>query len=171
MLDKTIPSRAEREFGTLCFSQTGEDGILNCLLPAQGFYIDVGAHHPLRYSNTHLLYRRGWTGINIDPTPASMKNFNKYRPRDTNLEIAIGESRRRRRFYVFQEGAFNTFDSKVAKNLIQNGTTKLIAVHSVPCLPLGEVCRKYVRKGQNIGLLTVDAEGHDLEILNKYSRR
>ncbi len=55
VLDKTIPSRAERDHGTLCFSQTGEDGILNCFLPSQGFYIDVGAHHPCDIP-THICF-------------------------------------------------------------------------------------------------------------------
>jgi FkbM family methyltransferase len=168
VLDKTIPSRAERDHGTLCFSQTGEDGILNCFLPSQGFYIDVGAHHPLRYSNTHMLYRRGWRGINIDPTPGSMTTFEKFRQRDTNLEIAISRSTKKRRLYVFEEGGYNTFDKKTANGLLRNKKAQLLMSRIVPCLSLKEVCRKYVPTGQNIGLLTVDAEGHDVEILESH---
>jgi len=171
LLDKTVPSRVEREFGTLCFSQTGEDGILNSLLPAKGFYFDVGAHHPLRYSNPHLLYRRGWSGINIDPTPNSMDLFEQIRTRDINLEIAVGKYSQRRKFYVFKEGASNTFDSEMAKDLIQKKTTELIGCRTVPCLPLKKICQKHVPAGQDIGLLSVDAEGHDLEILESHDWR
>jgi hypothetical protein len=41
----------------LCYAQDGEDLILDRLLEGQqsGFYVDIGAHHPLRFSNTYLL--------------------------------------------------------------------------------------------------------------------
>ena len=31
-----------------------------------GIYVDVGAHHPIQRNNTHLLYKSGWRGVNID---------------------------------------------------------------------------------------------------------
>ncbi len=34
-----------------------------------GFYVDVGAHHPMLYSNTYYFYKQGWSGINIDAMP------------------------------------------------------------------------------------------------------
>ena len=51
-------------FGSLCYSQEGEDMILSKIFGGQksGFYVDVGAHHPLRFSNTYLFYLRGWGG-------------------------------------------------------------------------------------------------------------
>ena len=61
-------------FGSLCYSQEGEDMILGKIFSGQkhGFYVDVGAHHPLRFSNTYLFYLKGWRGINIDAMPGSM---------------------------------------------------------------------------------------------------
>ena len=43
------------------FSQEGEDIILNNILndKKSGFYIDIGAHHPVRFSNTYLFYLKG----------------------------------------------------------------------------------------------------------------
>ena len=32
----------------------------------KGVYIDVGCNHPIKFNNTYLLYKRGWSGINID---------------------------------------------------------------------------------------------------------
>jgi hypothetical protein len=40
-----------------------------------GFYVDVGAHHPRRYSNTNYFYKRGWKGINIEPNPDALRIF------------------------------------------------------------------------------------------------
>ncbi|WP_233706612.1 FkbM family methyltransferase, partial [Helicobacter marmotae] len=76
------------------YSIEGEDRILSALMGDKegksGFYVDVGAHHPFRYSNTYLFYTWGWMGINIDATPGSMAAFRKHRPRDINIECAIG---------------------------------------------------------------------------------
>ena len=74
------------------YSQDGEDMVLRKIFKNQkmGFYVDIGAHHPKRFSNTHLLYKKGWKGINIDATPGSMKLFNQLCPRDTNLELGVG---------------------------------------------------------------------------------
>jgi hypothetical protein len=62
-----------------CYSQEGEDLIASRLFPNQstGFYVDIGAHHPTRFSNTYLLYTKGWRGINIDPLPGSKELFDK----------------------------------------------------------------------------------------------
>src|ERR1700733_13651528 len=81
--------------GIRSHSQEGEDRVLASLLlkahggilPSSGFYVDVGAHDPFRFSNTYFFYRRGWSGINIDAMPGSMRRFISHRPRDLNLEL------------------------------------------------------------------------------------
>ncbi len=65
---KYLGERSKYEFAS--FSQEGEDRILAALLGLRearkpGFYVDVGAHHPERFSNTLIFYNRGWRGINI----------------------------------------------------------------------------------------------------------
>lgn len=46
------------------YSHCGEDVFVDAYFrnKKQGFYVDVGAHHPKRYSNTALLYERGGGG-------------------------------------------------------------------------------------------------------------
>jgi hypothetical protein len=75
----------------LSYAQEGEDMVLRRIFEDQplGFYVDVGAHHPVRFSTTYFFYRRGCRGINIDATPGSMDAFRRLRPRDINLEVAI----------------------------------------------------------------------------------
>ena len=65
-----------------------------------GFYVDVGAHHPKRFSNTYFFYKKGWYGINIDATPGIMENFKKMRKRDINLNIGISDTTGERDFYI-----------------------------------------------------------------------
>ena len=56
-----------------------------------GFYVDAGCYHPLHLSNTHLLYKRNWSGINIDLSEFSIALFNYLRPRDININAAISD--------------------------------------------------------------------------------
>ena len=52
----------------LACATEGEDIIGSQLLREvkRGFYIDIGANHPVNYSNTFSLYKSGWRGIGID---------------------------------------------------------------------------------------------------------
>ena len=61
------------------YSMIGEDLFVDWFFKKKkiGFYVDVGCYHPLQLSNTYLLYKRGWSGINIDLDKNS--TFNEYR--------------------------------------------------------------------------------------------
>ena len=58
------------------FSQYGEDTIIRKHFnKSEGFYIDVGAHHPFRQSNTASLWLHGWQGVNVDANSESVEVF------------------------------------------------------------------------------------------------
>lgn len=150
------------------YSQEGEDIILDKLFgqQAKGFYIDVGAHHPMRFSNTYSFYRRGWCGINIDAMPASMLAFRKSRPRDINLEMAILKERGSLKYYQFNEPALNGFSASLSEQRDGLGSYKVIGVVEMEGLPLGEVLEKYMPATiRQIDFMSVDVEGLDLEVL------
>jgi hypothetical protein len=153
--------------GVRSYSQEGEDRILDRLLGSapEGFYVDVGAHHPIRFSNTFLFYRRGWRGVNIDAMPGSMRLFDKYRPRDTNIETGIGLETDTIPFYVFNEPALNSFDRELAesRNL---PPWKIEKVIDVRVAPLREVLHGRLPRENVPSFLTVDVEGRDLEALS-----
>jgi FkbM family methyltransferase len=146
------------------FAQEGEDLILERMFEhqANGIYVDVGAHHPRRFSNTLLLYRRGWHGVNIDASPGSMEAFRGQRARDINLEIGVAAVAEERDFYVFNDPALNTFDAARAK-VLDKPPYKLERVHKVRCAPLSVILDEHSIRA--IDLLTIDAEGFDFEVL------
>lgn len=166
MSDGVIKCFERASGGAVHYSQEGEDIILARLLGGKnkGFFVDVGAHHPTRFSNTYELYRRGWRGINIDATPGSMKLFNRLRPGDLNLELAISDRKESMVFSMFQEGALNTFDRKLSQNYISSGWEAAGTVELIP-QPLTLVLDKYLEPGQKIDILSVDVEGEDLGVL------
>ena len=65
----------------------------------KGFYLDIGAHHPIHRNNTQLLFNKGWSGINIDVNQFSIDLFNFLRPNDLNLLTAISDHEGEITFY------------------------------------------------------------------------
>lgn len=153
-------------FTNFSYSQEGEDMILNRIFERQqsGTYVDVGAHHPFRFSNTYFFYKKGWRGINIDPMPGIMRLFNKYRKGDINIETGVAGEKGTLTYHMFAEGALNTFDEKTAQGYISSGQ-KLVSKKNVAVAPLAEILDTYLSPGRMIDFLTIDAEGLDTIIL------
>ena len=84
-----------------------------------GFFVDVGAFHPIALSNTYSLYCRGWQGINVEPRPKVAREFAAFRPRDTTLSVAIGSDivRTTMPMHVFVQGEYSTLDTLRAREL------------------------------------------------------
>jgi FkbM family methyltransferase len=148
------------------YSQEGEDILLSRIFGEQteGFYVDVGAHHPRRFSNTCFFYKRGWRGINIDALPGSMKVFQKLRPHDINLELAVSEREQVLTYYMFNEPALNGF-SKTISEKRQTDEYKITNTIDVLAFPLYVILDKHLPLGQSIDFLSVDVEGLDLQVL------
>ena len=150
------------------YSQYGEDLLLASFLHnvEQGFYVDVGAHHPLRFSNTQYFYERGWHGINIDATPGSMARFHKYRTRDINLECGVGREAGLLDFYMFNEPALNGFSQELSQKREQaTNIYHIERVVAVAVKPLAHILDVHLPKGIRIDFLSIDAEGLDESVL------
>lgn len=153
------------------FSQEGEDLILQKIFhnKNKGFYVDIGAHHPFRYSNTYLLYKRGWKGINIDASPNVAQMFDKTRSCDTNLNIAVSNSKQSA-LYIFEDSALNTLSKTNAESTIKSGQSKLIKKVQVKTKKLSDILEKYANR-QKIDFMNIDVEGLELEVLKSNNWR
>jgi FkbM family methyltransferase len=151
-----------------CYSQEGEDLVLARIFEGRndGFYVDVGACHPFRFSNTWLLYRRGWRGINIDATPNSMEEFRRERPRDINLQYFVSSSEASRRFFIMNEPALNSASKELVDLRSRAGSRyHLVETVTVESRSLAHILDENLPHGQAIDLLSVDVEGFDLDVL------
>lgn len=151
----------------ISYSQEGEDLLLQQLLDTSkpGFYVDIGAHHPTRISNTHALYLKGWRGINIDATPGCMQVFNQVRKNDINIEIAIAQDANPMVFYLFDEPALNTFDAKKAEKIITESSFKLLDKKVIQTKRLEEVLDQYLPTNQLIDFMNIDVECFEIQVL------
>lgn len=155
-------------FARKSYSQEGEDLILWVLLRERinrpGFYVDIGAHHPCRFSNTCIFYKKGWYGINVDATPGSMRQFKRLRRRDINLEYGISCEEGEMTFFIFDEPALNTFSEELAREYQEKGR-KLIGKHTVATRTLASLLNEYMPAGTEIDFMSIDVEGHELQVL------
>lgn len=157
-------------FSTRSFAQDGEDVLLYAFFKYKkrghkGFYVDIGAHHPFRFSNTALFYRKGWRGINIEPTPHLIRLFYKHRRRDINLQAAVSDQSGSLTFFEFNEPAINGFDEKLSLERASMSQYQLLSKREVPVFTLKDILDKHLPEKQNIDFFTIDVEGHDLNIL------
>lgn len=188
-LKSYLPSSIKRMFWRLkyyyldgyankSYSQEGEDMILKRMFENQssGFYVDVGAHHPKRFSNTYFFYKRGWCGINIDAMPGSMNEFNRVRSRDTNIEKPISGKIETLTYYAFNEPALNGFSKSISQDRDGTSGYKIEFTKNIETATLEDVLDQYLPEDQTIDFLSVDVEGLDFEVikslnLNKYRPR
>jgi len=151
-----------------CFGQEGEDLIVGRLFDGvkNGFFVDVGAHHPFRFSNTWLLYQRGWRGINIDATPGAMAVFRRWRPEDINIECLVSTDTRPRPYFLHDEPALNTMSEDLVKRrALESPQYRMRETIMLEARTLASILEQHVSQGCGIDLLNVDVEGHDLEVL------
>ena len=149
------------------YSQWGEDLLINEYFKDKknGAYLDVGCFHPVMYSNTYLLHKKGWHGINIDINETSVDLFNILRPNDFNFCTTIDYSQKDFKVYydhpfspvnTLDESYYNEFKSKFFKN---------VAFKTIKSQSFDEILKK--TKIKDIDFLNIDVEGMDLRILKQ----
>ena len=171
-----IKNRFIGQFPRVSYSRTGEDLIMEELFRNKysGFYVDIGAYHPINFSNTYKYYLKGWKGINIDPSIETINSFNRVRPRDINLNLAVGEAAGVSDYFVFENDASMNTISQVFMEEAQKKIGLILSEkREIEVDTLESVFNKYLPKNVAIDILSVDVEGIDFEVLksnnwNKY---
>jgi FkbM family methyltransferase len=155
------------EYARRSYSQYGEDMVLRAVFaryPAtyHGFYVDIGAHHPMRFSNTRLFYEQEWSGICVDPLPDCSMLYARHRPRDKFIKAGVAEKEGEMTYFMFSEPAINTFSEKFARE----NAALVKEKETVKTYSLRRILTDHLPPGRKIDFLSVDAEGLDLEILH-----
>lgn len=153
-------------FGKKYYGQWGEDIVLDKFFAEKnrGFFVDVGAYHPMHYSNTYLLYKNGWRGINIDANPNSIRLFNLHRRRDINLNYGVSENAATKTYFVFNHQSCNTFSAEQKEEMLRKSFIRLIEEKEILCVPLQKLLDEHAPHTP-IDLLNIDVEGMGLEVL------
>lgn len=128
-----------------------------------GFYIDVGAQSPESDSVTKAFSLLGWRGINVEPHPTYFAQLVKLRPRDINLDVAVGEQSGSLMMNFFDDSGLSTADLEIASRHAAAGYA--VRTQEVSMLTLAEVWRMHVPDIQQVHFLKVDVEGLERAVL------
>lgn len=151
-------------YGEVIYSQDGEEVYLKnrFINKKQGIYVDVGANHPFRFSNTYWAYVNGWRGINIEPDIVNYKLLENFRHNDININCGVSDKETQLQYYVFKESALNTFCEEEIGD-----RSDIVDIRKIPVKRLDSIFREYTIK--KIDYLDIDVEGMEMNVLNSIS--
>lgn len=125
-------------------------------------YLDIGANDPYALSNTALLYKRGGSGILIEPNPKLARRLQRGRGnRDRVLHCGISFSEENESdLYVLDAHVLSTFSREEAKRYEELGH-KILNKIKVPMRNVNDV----LEMAGAVDLMNLDVEGLDEKIL------
>jgi FkbM family methyltransferase len=149
---------------TLSYAQNLEDYHLWQALggPPSGFYIDVGAGHPVADNVSYWFYERGWRGICIEPQRPLAELYRHVRPRDIVFEGLLGRATGEADFHLVDRlHGFSTTIKEHAQRAQQFGAKYQSVRMPITTLPL--LCERH-GVGE-IDFLKIDVEGSEADVL------
>ena len=131
----------------------------------KGIYIDVGCNHPIFNNSTHILYKNGWSGINIDLDFHFIDLFNYFRPNDFNKQIACSDTQGEKELYFYHnKSALNTLSKEV--HVFRNA--KIEQVKKINTTTLNNIIESSKYKNNKINFLSIDVEGYEMNVLKGF---
>ena len=128
----------------------------------KGFYVDVGAQHPVIDSVSKAFYERGWRGVHIEPVPEYAELLRKDRPDETVLQIALGDTEGTLELNVIPNTGLSTaVDAYAQRHQLDRGYEHQRI--EVPVLTLNSALRSMA--GKDIHWLKIDVEGFEEKVL------
>ena len=146
------------------YSMLGEDLVVNNFFKnkTNGTYVDVGCYHPIDGNNTHLLFKNGWNGVNIDLNKISIDLFNVARKNDENFRVAVSNKSKKIKFYYRKKiNMLNTINKKFANNSFKKG----YSIDYIQARTLSSILKESKLKNKKIDFLNIDIEGNEINAL------
>lgn len=162
----------DRKFRKKSYSQCGEDLIVDFILSnmkiTNPYYLDIGAHHPQYLSNTYLFYKKGGSGICIEPDPILFAEILTKRKKDLCINAGVGvEGTSSADFYIMSTKTLNTFSRKEAERYQSYGRQLIEKIIKLPLISLNEILSNI--KKNNLNFVSLDVEGLDYEIIKTFN--
>lgn len=156
-LDKEAAAYLQRSY-----AQLGQDTMINSFIRAkpgsEGFYLDIGAYHPFRISNSYLFYEFGWSGICVDPNPETEIAFHKWRPRDTFVRSAVGDIEGELDYWTFAAATQNTCDPITGRERAKKNPTNFTGIIKTPVRTLNSILNEHANS-RPLDFISIDVEG------------
>jgi FkbM family methyltransferase len=130
---------------------------------ASGFYIDIGAGHPVYDNVSFAFYLRGWRGITVEPNPWLAQLSEAVRPRDIRVQSLVGAKQGETTYYLVEDfhGLSTAVEShaRAAQTAFGKGSQAMTR----PVTTLRALCEQH--PPGLIDFLKIDVEGAEREVL------
>ena len=149
------------------YSFNGVDLIIDYIFKdkKKGFYLDIGAQHPISNNNTFLLFKKGWKGINIDLDKKNIDLFKIARPKDINLNYAISDVKKEVDLFFYHESSpINT----LSKNVSSFQKAKVKEIKKIQTKVLNDVLND-INLQNHIDYMNIDVEGYEDQVLKGFN--
>ena len=180
-IEKRIRSNCDEEMMYLkSYSQNGEDVLICHLFQRLNInkptYIDIGAHHPYRISNTALLHELGSKGINIEANPNLFDAFLEERPNDINICCGIGKEKGIMPFYMIDKwSGRNSFIRDNVETFVKGNPNFYIQeIRNIEIKTLDDIVLEYNLCIEEEGIadyMSIDIEGLEYEVLSVFDMK
>lgn len=150
----------------ISYAQNFEDVMLERAFAEieNGFYVDVGAWDPNLDSVTRHFYERGWRGVNIEPNPKYFSALETLRPRDVNLDVAVGDKAGRATITLIHGTGMSTLRPEIAaQHSSLDFVQENIEVETQTLNSIFEKCAP-----ETVHFLKIDCEGAEAEIIRSF---
>ena len=151
-----------------CYSQSGEDKILFHFFSSLGkdkiTYLDIGTNHPQIHNNTYLFYRKGSSGVCIEPNPKLADLIRSTRSRDVCLNVGVSfDEERVADFYMMSSHTLSTFSKEDATALDRAGVYKIEETLRIQLRSINSILETQFT--EPVDLISIDVEGWNEEVV------
>jgi FkbM family methyltransferase len=146
------------------YSQFGEDRIIfeyfSSLPITNGFFLEIGANHPTKLSQTWLLETNGWHGILIEPLPHLAALLKEHRKNSLVFESAVSSSDKTGSAYLLVKD--DPAESELVFDKPSDGNTyQIVHVRTLNDILIEADCNR-------IDFLSIDIEGMEIPALQAF---
>jgi FkbM family methyltransferase len=145
------------------YSQFGEDVLLWDFFGARtdGFFLEAGANHPVKCSQTWLFEQHGWRGILVEPIAKNCELLRQHRPGSRVFQCALGAPEQRGRAQINISAG-----DDVLSGLVVNEGVTVERTEEVEVRTLDEVLAE--AGNPKLDLMSLDVEGFELQVLRGF---
>ena len=132
----------------------------------EGFFLDIGAQHPIVDSVSLLFYERGWRGVHVEPTVRYASMLREHRKEDVVIEAAVGKKRGVIKFFEIPDTGISTASEVIAKQHQERGfNIREVEVQSITLSDVFDKCQ-----APDIHWLKIDVEGFEKQVIDSWGK-
>lgn len=157
LVELDLLDELRKRFGPERFSQGPEEWLIRDFFDDRrnGVFLDVGAYHPVNFSNSYRLERDlGWSGVAIDALEGFARPFAELRPRSRFFTAFVGDS----------DLGEATLHLDPEQALVASGDPEFTATFTSKAVPIQVRRRTLDSILQEAGIHNVDFVSMDIEL-------